>query len=95
MVPGTGTEPVPVPNLPNRVQFRYRLLRFSVPVWYGTGSIMVILLRFSVPVWYGTGSIMVFTSFYPQIPVPNRTGYIRYRYPFLRIFNTGRYRAHP
>ncbi|MFS7933756.1 hypothetical protein Hanom_Chr04g00383561 [Helianthus anomalus] len=61
-------DPVPVPNLPNRVPFRYRLLTFSVPVRYGTG-----IYRF-LPSNTGTE--------------PYRTGYIRYRYPLLRIFGT-------
>ncbi|MFS7958683.1 hypothetical protein Hanom_Chr07g00681651 [Helianthus anomalus] len=86
-------DPVPVPN-----RYRYRIYRTGY--LFGTDSVST----FDI---FGTGSVPVFTVFYSQIPVPyryrtvpNRTGYIRYRYPLLGIygtgsFGTGRYRAHP
>ncbi|MFS7927266.1 hypothetical protein Hanom_Chr04g00306991 [Helianthus anomalus] len=68
-VPGTGTtEPVPVPNLPNRVLFRYRLLAFSVPVRYRYLPVFTLKYR------YRTVPNRVYS-----VPVPT-FGDFRYRF---------------
>ncbi|MFS7900586.1 hypothetical protein Hanom_Chr00s123826g01812761 [Helianthus anomalus] len=79
--PGTGTEPVSVPNLPNQVLFWYRFGTDSVPTFniFGTNS---------APVRYRYLPVFILKYRYRTSTKPYRNGYIRYRYPLLRIFGT-------
>ncbi|MFS8032803.1 hypothetical protein Hanom_Chr17g01561951 [Helianthus anomalus] len=53
----------------------------------GTGTEFTEPVTFSVPVWYRHFRFLPSNT--GIVPVPNRTGYIRYRHLLLGIFGTG------